>query len=123
GEIPVSQSRAHRFDSFTRDVLPAANEAIKGNALGEAAEAIAAGERFAGLDFSVLTTARREEAGSTLDRWREIFRRIPSSKDDVGFAARVGDFLESLGMGASILEVSGMTNPHAKRFVGDFRLD
>ncbi|QRM35050.1 RNaseH domain-containing protein [Microvirga sp. VF16] len=119
GEIPTPPSRLRRFDEFSSEVLPALSKLGK-NYVERAAGAVANGEEFCGLRFDSHSPARRDEAGSIFTRWREIFRRIDTVKNDPGFAAKVTDFMEGLGIRAQLRDHSNLTNAQQKRFVADF---
>ena len=119
GEIPTPPSRLRRFDEFSSAVLPAMTRLGKAYA-DSAAAAIADGVEFCHLRFDSHSPARREETASIFTRWREIFRRIETVKNDQGFAAKVTDFMEGVGIRAQLREHSSLTNAQRKLFVADF---
>ncbi|ANY81308.1 hypothetical protein BB934_26360 [Microvirga ossetica] len=119
GEIPTPPSRLRRFEEFSTTVLPAMTKLGKAY-YDRASSAINDGIEFCGLRFDELSPARRDEAAVIFGRWWDTVRRIETVKTDQGYAAKVTDFLEGLGIRANLRDPSNLTNAQQKRFVGDF---
>ncbi|WP_296747201.1 RNaseH domain-containing protein [Mesorhizobium sp.] len=116
GRLSESRRRNWRFDAFS-EVLHALVDHRR-DLPQQVASALRGGTDFAGMRFSQLTDARREESADIADIWRDLFRRF----HDTSFSAHLSSFLDKLGISAEIKHLSGPAGGQRRTFVGDFRV-